>query len=433
MSWLVALVAFAGIMAVFSTVVTVAVEAYHKAFSLRRSGLEEMLRSMHLQVVSRLDQTLTDGDRPTLIRASGEFAKAITLSPSYGGQGRWWWPSNWRLNISQRRFEHLSKRQLAEQLAMTEFGKRLVMADRTTIQRVMAEVAYQFDRIGAAQSDYFRRRAKVISGLFAFAFVAAGNINALEIYQHLASSEASSGRVIALVEQIAAEGGIVLPQAGAAEPPGRLPEPSYLEAVARLQASSQLPVGRAYFPFCEGLEPAGGGPRQRVDTRCQEPAARLSLWVIDPQYSVSVPSVVGNALARPASWIVWLMSVIATAGLLGLGAPFWFDVFNRAAALAGRQVTQAKALAAAEDSRSRPSRPGARGGEDADAAEMADALLMAGGQAHRCGSAGPDAPAGLRLGPASAERTRPTGPPVSPALPGSLRPAPGAVKGGPRR
>ena len=42
MSWLVALVAFAGIMGVFSTVVTVAVEAYHKALSLRRSGLQEM-------------------------------------------------------------------------------------------------------------------------------------------------------------------------------------------------------------------------------------------------------------------------------------------------------------------------------------------------------------------------------------------------------
>lgn len=429
MSWLVALVAFAGIMAVFSTVVTVVVEAYHKALSLRRSGLEEMLRSVHLQVIGRIDQTLPENDPRALVRASGEFAKAMTSSPAYGGQGRWWWPANWRLNISQRRFEHLSKRQLAEQLAMTDFGKRLVMADRMTIQRVMGEVAYQFDRIGAAQSDYFRRRAKVISGLFAFAFVAAGNINALDVYQHLASSEASSGQVIALVERIAAEGGVVLPEAGPAASPDSLSSASYLEAVARLQASSQLPIGRAYFPFCEGLEPAGGGAWQRVDMRCQEPGARLSLWVMDPQYAVSVPSVVGNALARPASWIVWLMSVIATAGLLGLGAPFWFDVFNRAAALAGRQVTQAKALSAEEESRSRPSRPGLRGGEDADAGEMADALLMAGGQAHRCGSAGPDAPSGLRLGPASADRVRPSGSPASQEMPRSLRPAPGAVKG----
>ena len=429
MSWLVALVAFAGIMAVFSTVVTVAVEAYHKAFSLRRSGLEEMLRSMHLQVIRRIDQTLPQDDRRTLVRASGEFARAMTSSPAFGGQGRWWWPANWRLNISQRRFEHLSKRQLAEQLAMTDFGKRLVMADRMTIQRVMGEVAYQFDRIGAAQSDYFRRRAKVISGVFAFGFVAAGNINALDVYQHLASSEAASGQVIALVERIAAEGDVVLPDASPAMPPDSASSPSYLEAVARLQASSQLPIGRAYFPFCEGIEPAGGGIRQRIDIRCQEPGTRLSVWVVDPQYAVSVPSVIGNALARPASWIVWLMSIIATAGLLGLGAPFWFDVFNRAAALAGRQVTQAKALASAEESRSRPSRPGARGGEDADAGEMTDALLMAGGQAHRCRSAGPEAPSGLRLGPASADQTRPDGPIKSPEPGRSFRPAPGVVTG----
>lgn len=34
----------------------------------------------------------------------------------------------------------------------------------------------------------------------------------------------------------------------------------------------------------------------------------------------------------PENGIPWLMAIIATAGLLGLGAPFWFDVFNRAAA-----------------------------------------------------------------------------------------------------
>lgn len=429
MSWLVALVAFAGIMGVFSTVVTVAVEAYHKALSLRRSGLQEMLRAMHMQVVSRLDQSLPEDDQRALIKASSQFAKSMTKSPAYGGHGRWWWPANWGLNISQRRFERLSKRQLAEQLAQTDFGKRLVMADRLTIQGVMAEMAYEFDRIGAAQSDYFRRRAKVISGIFAFCFVAVGNINAIDIYQHLANNEAASGRVIEYVERVAAEREVIKTEMAANAAPDSLAVDPYLLAVERVQVKTQLPVGRAYFPFCEGMELPGLEGRQRVDAKCPEPGTRLKIWALDEQNAIAVPTVIGNAVARPAPWIVWLMSIIATAGLLGLGAPFWFDVFNRAAAMAGRQVTQAKAAAAEEEKKSQPSKSGLRGGEDADAEEMAEALLIASGQAHRCRSTGAGAPMGLRLGPASADQLK--GAPAAPlnAPPQGIRLAPGVVKG----
>ncbi len=431
MSWLVALVAFAGIMGVFSTVVTVAVEAYHKALSLRRSGLQEMLRAMHMQVVSRLDKALPEDDQRALIKASSQFAKSMTKSPAYGGHGRWWWPANWGLNISQRRFERLSKRQLAEQLAQTDFGKRLVMADRLTIQGVMAEMAYEFDRIGAAQSDYFRRRAKVISGVIAFAFVAIGNINAIEIYKHVAKNEASAGRAIEFVEKLGSEQAI-LEQAKSevSSNTENATVDTYLLAVERVQVKAELPIGRAYFPFCEGMVLPGTEGRQNVDPElCPAPDKVYEMWVFDKSNKLLVPAVVGNAVERPWVWIVWLVSIITTAGLLGLGAPFWFDVFNKASALAGRQVTQAKAAAAEEEKKSQPSKSGLRGGEDADAEEMAEALLIASGQAHRCRSTGAGAPMGLRLGPASADQLKGTPAAPSNAPPQSIRLAPGVVKG----
>lgn len=425
MSWLVALAAFAGIMAVFSTVVTVAVEAFHKALSLRRSGLQEMLRSMHLNVITRLDASLPEEDRKALRKSAAEFANSMTKSPSYGGEGRWWWPSNWGLNISQRRFERLSKRQFAEQLAQTDFGRKLLKKDRATIQRVLSELAYEFDRVGVAQGDFFRRRAKVFSGLVAFGFVAIGNINAIEIYTGLARSEAVAGRAISFVEGTFDANGQILPGVSPAEK--RETVESYMTAVEDVQAKTQLPVGRAYFPYCEGLQVAGEATRRVVDERCRADVAPLAFAIPFTEQNIEVPSSFRQAMVSPGNAFVWLMSIIATAGLLGLGAPFWFDVFNQAASMAGRQITQAK-QAAVDDSAGKGSSPSKRGGEEADLHEMTDSFLISGGQASRSRMGGASAPMGIRLGAASADTRPGASGPDRPAQTGLRRP-PGAVRG----
>ncbi|WP_213271923.1 hypothetical protein [Hyphomonas sp.] len=426
MSWLVALAAFAGIMAIFSTVVTVAVEAFHKALSLRRSGLQEMLRSMHLNVVRRLDASLAEKDFKGLRNSAAEFADGMTRSPSYGGHGRWWWPSNWGLNISQRRFERLSKRQFAEQLAQTEFGKKLLRSDRASIQRVLSELAYEFDRVGVAQGDYFRRRAKVLSGVFAFGFVAIGNINAIEIYSSLARNEAVAGRAISFVESTFQQAPTAEIEPQAAD--GTEVVSDYLTAIDEIQLKTRLPVGRAYFPFCEGILVSGETVARRVDDRCDETPSHGQVRIPFVDETLFVPSALNQALKSPGNWFVWLMSVVATAGLLGLGAPFWFDLFNRAASLAGRQVVQAKQAAAAEDSAVVASLPAKRGSEEANIQEMTDSFLIAGGQASRALGGGGVAPMGARLGQSSLNVV--SGPSSVEGQPqAGLRRPPGAVRG----
>lgn len=427
MSWLVALAAFAGIMAIFSTVVTVAVEAFHKALSLRRSGLQEMLRSMHQSAIRRLDPSLSEKEGKTLRKEAARFANSMTRSPSYGGEGRWWWPSNWGLNISQRRFERLSKRQFAEQLSQTEFGRKLLRADRASIQRALSELAYEFDRVGVAQGDYFRRRAKVVSGLFAFGFVAIGNINAIEIYTSLARNEAMAGRAISFVESTFEGSAPAAPAIGSSSE--KVVVDDYLSAIEQVQLQTRLPIGRAYFPFCEGILVSGDEAARRVDERCGDKPSDGSVKIPFTDQMLFVPSSINQAVESPGNWFVWLMSVIATAGLLGLGAPFWFDMFNKAASLAGRQVVQAKQAAAAEDSAGSQSLPSKRGGEDADIQEMTDAFLIAGGQASRSLAGGASAPMGARLGLSSLEVVSGArGGPERPAQPGLRRP-PGAVRG----
>jgi hypothetical protein len=415
MSWLIALAGFAGIMAVFSTVVTVGVEATHKMLASRRNGLMEMMRSMHENVLTRLDRPGAPGEAASASREGRAFAATMVRSPSSGGRGRKLTPWDWGLNILHHRFERLSKRQFAEQLAQTEFGQQLAQQDRASIQRTLGQLAYEFDRHGAAQSDYFRRRAKVYSALIAFAFVAFGNINAIEIYKHLANNEAAVSRLVPVMEQ-----GAMMQQAqiAAREPTAPVEvAASYQRTMEMLKAESALPVGRGYFPFCE----ESAAPPQ-PDPRCAPDVGEMAL------FGVALPPWAARAVHEDTfgDWAVWLLSIVATAGLLGLGAPFWFDLFSKAASMTTGQIARLKPDAVPAAERAVPA--GLRGAEETDVPGMTDALLIAAGYPERAypgTGAGDGAPGGMRLGAASAE----TAGPGAQAGSFGFRLPPGAVKG----
>lgn len=427
MSWIVALAGFAGIMAVLSTVVTVGVEAVHKAFSLRRAGLQEMMRAMHVRVLSQI----TDGINAADNKAAAKFANEMTKSPSFGGQGRWWWIANWGINISQRRFERLSKRQFAEQLAETDFGRGLAAQDRAAIRTQLARLSYEFDRLGVAQSDHFRRRAKVYSGLIAFAFVAFGNVNAIEIYRHLAANEAALGRALIIAEDQASLN--AMRDSLSAETRPEQVQSNYVETIRTLKAETALPIGRTFFPYCE-TEPARDGNGRPLlgetgkpvtlpssDPKCAGAPGALPLGEVFGQ-QLAVPASLVQATRKPADWLIWLLSIMTTAGLLGLGAPFWFDLFARTAAMAGGQAGRLKAIAEAQAAE--PAAPGKRGGEETDLEGAIDALMIASGQPHRVSGNAASAPLGAYLGPS---RGSGGGSVSQPGL--GLRPPPGAVKG----
>lgn len=403
MSWLVALAAFAGIMAVFSTVVTVGIELVHKLFSMRRSGLEEMLRALYQNVIVDIETEPPANAKETRKR-SAQFANSVTASPSFGGKGRWWWPANWPLlRVSQRRFEHLSRRQLVEQIAQTEFGESLLGKDREYVKRVLARTAYQFDRYGAAQSDFFRRRAKVMAGLTGFAFAAFGNINALDIYRHLAANEIAVAKVVTLAEQEVTTGQFRAEGRDASDPA------AILGQIEAIRAQTDLPVGIAYFPYCK--EPGGAAPERTGaaprDPRCARPIGTITAPLVGDQ----LPDFVARMYVQWGETIVWLLSIIATAGLLALGAPFWFDLFNKIAAVAGGQLTRIKAQAAAATAAAADQVPpvppraaitdGVRLGDTPPIEDLVDAFFVAGGRPERAFMS-PD-PGGGRLGPASGE------------------------------
>ena len=347
MNYLLALVALASLMIVLSTVVSTAVEFIHKVFSLRRTGLQEMMRAMHDNVIAPMEEGRRPG--PEILKNNGRtpeaarFANAVTKNPAFGGGGRWWWPSNWPLNIFQRRFERLTKRQFVQQLAQTEFGDRLAEAPRPVIASCIGKLVYEFDRYGLAQRQFFRRRAKVLAGLASLFFVTIANINVIDIYLHLSTNPISLNRALVADE--------VDRVADAVE---RLDDRVKVEelnlelervqaAMVGLGQAQQLPIGEHYYPYCID---------QTLDARCSAPIEHKKIMLCPFSLCAmhletqDVPTPVARLLTSPTHGPSWLLAMIATAGLLGLGAPFWFDVFNRAAGLVasmtGRGVDTAR-------------------------------------------------------------------------------------------
>lgn len=400
MNWLTALVAFAAFMAMLASLVTVGVEAWHKLFGLRRSGLEEMLRALHDNVLRDPAGTSlkTTPGRPSDAR---RFAKGMIVNPGYAGQGRWWWPRNWpvvRRFFFQPHMESMSQLQFAEQLGQTEIGRDVALTLPEGERRAFLERAVrEFDRYGEAQSDYFRRRAKVVSGLLAFVLVAGANVNAFDVYRALATDPALTDRTQALMtgpqaaalstqlDDARASIGALQAQITAAESnPNGIASLQQALATSKAQAdqlqaalsASQsglsaltdagLPIGPDRFPYCASPDSA------RIDSRCPatraEPAGVMTAAAA-PASASEVALTAWEALKRVASLsgFIWLVQMIATAGLLGLGAPFWFSVARSVSAMAGRRPAAAAAAEPAQSTASlaRPTKPAI---QDLDAA-----------------------------------------------------------------
>jgi hypothetical protein len=328
MDFLFAILAFAGVMAFLSTIVSVFVEGVHKAFALRRSGLEEMLRSLHSNVLVRFNPGVREADTSQFLgtesgRASRQFARTMTSNVSFGGSGRFWWLRNLPILswFFQRRHERLSTLQFVEQLSRTDVGQSLRTFSRAQRQRALAAAAYEFERFGDSQSSYFQSRARILSVFFAVIFAFAANVDALMIFRQLLHDTGTRESVLRVIETRVgdSEQQMQATQAGAA------PTGTQLAAQAGAAQGSLdevrswgLQLGPTAFPYCW----AAPNPDATVkaDPRCGE----------DRPTTVDVPKALNRAATSAGGWL-WLFGVIAAGGLIGLGAPFWFELFRKLA------------------------------------------------------------------------------------------------------
>ncbi|MEO1554441.1 MAG: hypothetical protein AAFR82_10965 [Pseudomonadota bacterium] len=394
MSFLLALAAFAAIVAVYSTVVTVLVEGLQKVLALRSAGMNEMLRAFYDQTLATLqpddaDETdrasLTAGKKPS--NAAKTFADSITRrTPSESL--KFWYIRSWPLigHIFASRRQKLSTLQFIESLAETKEGATLARHEPGQLREALTTAAYQYERLGETQSEYFQSRAKLLSVIVGLVVAVFINFDAITVYKELSTNAALSSRLTLAMDQEKLN--LVQKVAGADDAElesSSLMTPAIQQAAGDLRALG-IPIGRKMFPHCEGYshtpidqvlardssQAEAVVATEYFDTRCGKSRQQTvnQTWALSFEDFLEVKGAAPTGVMDTASYwfnyrghrvaaignnlqsfLMWALGVVVAGGLLGLGAPFWFKIFNRLSAMA---IPAARATLAAP-----PKAPGA--------------------------------------------------------------------------
>ena len=350
MKTLEAALAFSITMLFLAMIVSTIVETAHRIFGLREAGLKLMLQQMYEDNIRpRLVSVIAGvtegaGKGPQEKAGIGEdFVEVMTRNRAP--------PPKRVLSLTRltrpTRLSALSTMQFIQRLADTQVGQGLAAASGTvggkTLNSTLIDLARRYEELGANASEYFARRAKLVSVIVALGIAFALNVDALGLFRAYLSDEELTASIIAQSEDIRRE---FQTQAAALErtmdelSPTRTSEPDAgtsgeksetaespaetsvtgsgtSEAAADAsvrelkQASAALvekiddisehgfPIGWEYFPYC-----AHGSTRGLCDD-------------------------VQPGMGYLGQVLVWLLGVLLGGLLIGLGGPFWFDVIRK--------------------------------------------------------------------------------------------------------
>lgn len=318
MNILLACFAFAAIMIVLSTMASTIVEAIHKLSRQRAKDFERMLKNYYIGSV-----------QPLINESGGEavdsFVSSIRKNPAFDKDGangkKTKNPFKRILNrVFDTSFETLTTPQYVEQLARSPIAKTVSERLEKTEEQVIERLASEFERYGDAATDYFSRRAQVLSVVVAIAVAITLNVDALRLFKALANDSNLASEVVEKFDpedwQEKATSAVGNQEAKA------LIQGLELEVKAQAKYLSEwrLPIGNSFFPYCfSGEETA----RNRIDEKCniynsiKSEAGGVARW-----YEI------GLALAFSSYFWSWVLNALLSGLLIGLGAPFWFNIYT---------------------------------------------------------------------------------------------------------
>lgn len=332
MSYLVALLAFATIMALLSTVVTVIVEGVNKVLRLRSGGLKVLLSKYYQDAVA---PRLPEGSGLTGDDAEAEaFAKAMCTNPVRGkGDGA-------------KRLDKLSVRQVVEQMADTPAGAALKDLSDDELRPRLQAMAYEYDRYAENASALFHGRSRAVAVVIAIMVAFVFNVDVARLFTGLVQDQNAAARIAALAEDGALETQVLaLTATTTSADPATAEEAA--EALTELRARVEklvddaavstfaLPLGATQYPYCREISLVfGDGVDDPRCERLRSDQQRIHDLAPDTPATETGLSLTQEVKDRGRmSTPVWLISVLVAGGMIGLGAPFWFNVYRSLATM----------------------------------------------------------------------------------------------------
>jgi hypothetical protein len=358
-----AVLAFALTLAALATVVTVIMEIVLRSVLMRKKNLVEVMRL--------LNGELPKGTLGLSEQERWEFFTKTVENPAEGvskhipkvlGEGDSAAAAmdkvDWRC-LKNGVYDKVSTEHLLRRLSELSSVTQLCAEANDKVKQEFYRLAGKYEEFGSAVSASFKRRSQFWSIVFGMILAVVANVDGIRIFEAYQASTDLAQTVVARQDQIGEAYGMtddrrrailaqetVVEQAKAALAAARkksgddspeakvalekldeendklasLTDPAELQRIA-LDAQKQVesliamgvPIGAEYFPHCRIFG------RHDLSTTCSGPG-----W----------PSGVGDGLwperfAFMGHVLLWLVPVVITGMLIGLGAPFWFDVAKR--------------------------------------------------------------------------------------------------------
>lgn len=323
MAFITSLLALAAIFVVLATLTTAFVETIHGLTKQRVKGLEQLVGAMFDNLF--VAEKSVKSNRALFVKemttnpaaAIGDANKLPLIGTSNSGKLDW-----------------LDLRRFVQQIANTEIGNALAQ-NQATLQQRLTEIAANFERYAEGMTALFQRRAGIYAGLAGVGLAAFMNVDGALLADRLFNDAGLAQKVVVALpperlEQLMADEAAFRAQCVDGTPEQKtecVAEKLSQKTVEAGQAELEglgLPIGKSYFPYCEGATPEAAAA---LDPRCQIAAAPGS-------DGSTVVTVAENLVKHPELGLSWLLSIAVTGALIGLGAPFWFNLYKSIASFA---------------------------------------------------------------------------------------------------
>ena len=340
MAWISAALAFAITMLMVSMVASVFVETFHRIIGLREKGLHLMVGQFYDRVLGPYLEAR--GTKPeelkkafldltTLNRAPSGMAPS-GMAPSgvaplgVVGKGEKQDDQTWNVSEtdeksfdwgllswfwSGRRLSKLDVSQFMSRLGDSDVGDHINNAAENSVagDDVLHDIASKFDAFGREACIYFERRARLTSVLVGFGVAYFMYVHPYELFKTYMTNPEVTQAVIRLQEKALAkyEDGLMATEKATAEIGNNATTPSVDEIKSGLQTALDEADG-----VSKALAEKG------VPIGWTKARAKESGFDLDKSFGLPYPS--------HGNWPKTIMWLLVGGLLVGLGAPFWYDM-----------------------------------------------------------------------------------------------------------
>lgn len=305
MPYLDAALAFALTMLAISTLVTWILRAGQWLLSLRKKGMKQMLGDFFSKELQPVVERELDRLQVTANDKFIEAAKNLGVEKLYSGEN----PMLTREEYEK--LSELSKEELDEWLKRSELGRKLLRDLGDRAESIFEELGKRYDAVGVKFSKSFREKARLWSTVLAFFVALLLNIDSIFIAKTYMSNEGIRQAVIAQKDSLE-QGYTDLQQTLEQDPTETISLDEFKQAFSDAEAqldvftSAGFPIGSSYYPnLCK--------------QESENPDCAARSWG-NSIFGLEIPIYYGDTS--------WILGIILTSLLGGLGGPFWFDVVS---------------------------------------------------------------------------------------------------------